>query len=425
MNLDRSIVAAVALAGFVAARPAATGNTWRVGTTRSFATIQGAVDAAVDGDLILVDAGAYPPFVVDGKGLAIVADVPGLAFSVLPSPTVPAVTIRNLGVDRSVTIRDFTTPVQFGGTAALSIANCVGTVSVESAVLDPQIDLVGVPMSAVVEIVNCSAVFLRDGRIESTIHRNGSTTNGVSAPGGTDRGIAAVHAHDSRLVLERCSLLGYDNLGTPASGRYGGDAVRLTGTCELRIDDPPTYLTGGDGSEFGGNAIHAIAQRLPNVRACNLNSGSYTKGLGSNPGGYFAHNHDRGLSSGAERYIENCLFESLCYVRGPSHLRIGTATTISVTSPFQRSFWLFVGPPGYERVRGIENTGFLQLSSPWFALFAAGATSPFGAPVALSIPATPGLVGLQFSLQALVDAPLGQVVPPWSFSLEQQVLILP
>jgi hypothetical protein len=54
------------------------GHVLRVGPTRAFTTIQPAVDAASDGDVVLVDplagSSAYPGFAIDGKALSIVAD---------------------------------------------------------------------------------------------------------------------------------------------------------------------------------------------------------------------------------------------------------------------------------------------------------------------------------------------------------------
>lgn len=50
-----------------------------VGPTQAFTDIQAAVDAAASGDLLLIQAGEYSSFKVDGKGLSILADGPGAA----------------------------------------------------------------------------------------------------------------------------------------------------------------------------------------------------------------------------------------------------------------------------------------------------------------------------------------------------------
>src|SRR5688572_1658513 len=53
-----------------------------------FTSIQAAIDAAVDGDVLLVGAGTYPGFTVDGKGLVLLAPSSALVTS--------AVVIANL-----------------------------------------------------------------------------------------------------------------------------------------------------------------------------------------------------------------------------------------------------------------------------------------------------------------------------------------
>jgi hypothetical protein len=57
----------------LALAPAALANVTILGQPGSYATIQAAVNAAVDGDVLIVDAGTYAGFTIDGKGIAIVA----------------------------------------------------------------------------------------------------------------------------------------------------------------------------------------------------------------------------------------------------------------------------------------------------------------------------------------------------------------
>src|SRR5690606_4889708 len=120
-----------ALVAACAAAPALrAGRVLRVGPTQAHATIQLAVDAALDGDLILVDPGSYPPFVVDGKALAILGATAGLPFVVQPDPRGPAVQVRNLPVGRSVTIEGLTTSVVTGADSALRVDACLGPVRI-------------------------------------------------------------------------------------------------------------------------------------------------------------------------------------------------------------------------------------------------------------------------------------------------------
>ncbi|MFT5285972.1 MAG: hypothetical protein ACI8TQ_002140 [Planctomycetota bacterium] len=87
-------------------------STWTVSSTdgvSDFATIQSAVDAASDGDTILVRPGTYGEFIIDGKGL-IVLSGDGGSFAVdIPPVTAVALTgwatIRNVPLSSTVIIR--------------------------------------------------------------------------------------------------------------------------------------------------------------------------------------------------------------------------------------------------------------------------------------------------------------------------------
>ena len=90
---------------------AATAQTvWTVGPAGDFTDIQPAVDAAADGDLILVDgnsgAAGYSAFVVDAKSLTILGEERP---NVLPGPT----RVRNVALDQRVVIRAMDFPGSF------------------------------------------------------------------------------------------------------------------------------------------------------------------------------------------------------------------------------------------------------------------------------------------------------------------------
>jgi|GEM_PF-2825684 len=65
-----------------------------------FSDIQAAIDAAGEGDTILLHAGEYPEFLLDGKGLNLVALEPGVRVLSIASPT----TIRNVGASSFVNV---------------------------------------------------------------------------------------------------------------------------------------------------------------------------------------------------------------------------------------------------------------------------------------------------------------------------------
>ena len=107
----------VALISFLAAAPGAAqtsaplpppvGNVFVVddsgGPGVAFTDLQPAVDAAVDGDVLLVKSGTYSGFTIDGKALILQADT-GHQVLVKSTAFLPAV-VKNLDADQSVVLR--------------------------------------------------------------------------------------------------------------------------------------------------------------------------------------------------------------------------------------------------------------------------------------------------------------------------------
>ena len=127
------LAAPLASAAPVPAGPA--GNLLRVGPTQAFTTIQGAVAAALPGDLILVDPGSYGEFAVDGKGISI-APADGSSFTVLESVSLePAILVENLPADQQVSIvgalirhgTSHETPAVWGATTPARCASAPST----------------------------------------------------------------------------------------------------------------------------------------------------------------------------------------------------------------------------------------------------------------------------------------------------------
>jgi hypothetical protein len=86
---------------------------------RNFADIQSAIDAAVDGDVLLVGAGVYPGFTVDGKSLSIIGVPAGVQ-----AVEVGNVVVRNLD-GKSAVICGFSA-------AVLTVQHCSGYVAIQS-----------------------------------------------------------------------------------------------------------------------------------------------------------------------------------------------------------------------------------------------------------------------------------------------------
>ena len=139
-HLRAIVLAALALAAAVPA-----GNVLRVGPTRTYTSIQAAVDAAGHGDLILVDPGSYAPFDVIVRGVAILSSG-STRFTITPSSSRPALRIVGTPRGQTTTVMGFRTTVAFGATSSVELLACDGAVRIVDAVIDPTVDLIDVPI---------------------------------------------------------------------------------------------------------------------------------------------------------------------------------------------------------------------------------------------------------------------------------------
>src|SRR5690606_35628687 len=93
-------------------------------------TIQAAVDAASDGDVVLVRPGTYGALDIQAKGIAVLAD-PGPSGA---RPRVERVAVWSIAAAQRVTLRGLEirqTPGFFAPPEALSVAGCSGELVVE------------------------------------------------------------------------------------------------------------------------------------------------------------------------------------------------------------------------------------------------------------------------------------------------------
>lgn len=92
----------------------------------AFTAIQPAVDAAADGDTVLVRRGIYGDFTIDGKAVSVAADGEGVQ--------VRSVTVANTGPTQPVVLRRLTSRAF---TDALTIDACLGAIQIEDCTLTP------------------------------------------------------------------------------------------------------------------------------------------------------------------------------------------------------------------------------------------------------------------------------------------------
>ena len=217
--------------------PAALGQTtWVVDDngTGDFVHIQGAVNAAQDGDVISVLDGAYAGFTVNGKSLVLAGALGADVRVAAP------VTVRNVASGKKVELDNLRIGVTF--------ADVVPTLTIENN-----------PGS--IRIVDCEIVgqYNEDAYYEKgTVRCQASMDVGVlrSTLTGFEAGFesfyyhAGLYAHSSNVVVTSSLLIGGE--GAPyCGGGFGGPAVHLAQSSTLASFD--TTFTGGPGGvNIGG-----------------------------------------------------------------------------------------------------------------------------------------------------------------------------
>ena len=398
----------------------------RVGPTRPFANIQAAVNAAnASGDLILVDAGAYSPFDIVGKGVAILSD--SAAFTITPSATRPAIRISSIAMAQSVMVGGFSTNVAFGGAAVIQMVACSGPVHLVDATITPTVSLTNVPMRAVIEAELCLSLWLENVNIVPLTPKQGTTSNPITAPNGPDAGISAVILQDSVLLAQRSQWVAYDNLGTGI--RYAGDAVRMFGATSVVRLHFMDLIQGGAGSTYGGSCVHEPGVGVEQgAFSYGTSSSAYVPGAGAFPGGFWAIGWDRGVAfPGVDRFIPAALFASAGTVTAGLRATLGSVHNVTLDSFFARRYALFLGPTRVDPAigSGIENTRLLDFTLPILAATGVLPALPATAVISFTVPNNSALAGLQLGAQMIMGPPLGQTVPPLSWSTGAIMVAVP
>ncbi|MBL8695069.1 MAG: hypothetical protein JNJ88_13325 [Planctomycetes bacterium] len=237
-----ALVAALTLSSFATAQ-----NVWVVDDTPgpgvAFFTIQDAVNAASNGDVILVKTGTYGQFIINGKSLVITADT-GQTVS-LDVPLGATNLIQNIQFPQSVVIRGVR-PASGGKRSAFTIDSCTGFVWFEDSfvygtTLSNQQSLPGLT------VVSSQTVVLRNTKVRGD--------SGYSYAGDPSQlatpGAKGIDATSSGLFLYESTSNGgmggsggfHATLGA-INGANGGDALTLNGG---EIYAQGATFTGGTG----------------------------------------------------------------------------------------------------------------------------------------------------------------------------------
>ncbi len=217
--------------------------------TADFPDIQSAIDAAANGDSVILRSGSYDNFEIDGKALTVVAD-DGVTANVLGfGPGDAFVRVVNLSLGQTVVLRGLhvISGQVFGSTVAVRLADNAGTVWIEDTTIgmfnpfsQGVDDLHGIRVenSDSVLLVDCDVDAHRASEAlsidDSTVYVYGGRYEGGT--GATNGAFPAVYhdaGHGARLDGGALLAFGADFIG----GR-GLDANPF-------ICDPPT--AGGDG----------------------------------------------------------------------------------------------------------------------------------------------------------------------------------
>lgn len=214
-----------------------------------YTTLQAAITAAADGDVVLVKSGDYAGATIDGKGLVVVED---------EGETVrltSALVVQNVSAGQCVVLAGL--EVAAANAPALEARSIAGALRVESCVLRVS------PSFAVSSVPACELVDVADAVLAATHCTGGTTQNGILQGG------AAVRATRGKLALYDCVLQGAPGVYQAGRGGFGlalVDGELFASNCDLRggIGGPGgVQFTGGPGclAQFplpggpGGDAV--------------------------------------------------------------------------------------------------------------------------------------------------------------------------
>lgn len=207
------------------------------GPGSAYAEIADAVDAAGEGDLILVREGSYLSFVIDGKSLVVQAESGAQVVT-------KDIGVRNLTAGQSVSVRGIDWgPPSNGHEIAIYLLNNQGPVWIEDG--EPSLEPSSCPPYSPCDIFcavisGCSAVVLRDCSLGALPGSGGNTYDGVAIRNGSDA------------TLYDCNVRGPDNVDFFQGFFIGGNGISVV---ESHATIHGCTVEGGDGDDINGTGI--------------------------------------------------------------------------------------------------------------------------------------------------------------------------
>lgn len=210
-----------------------------------YPTIQAAVDASTDGDVVLVAGGFHPGFEIAGKSVS-VESTPDAAVLLLGP-----VTVRDLAADQRVVLHGLRRLAPIGGGVALVLADNLGPVRVESChwrggdALPSTMSTLALPGDPAVRAHNCAALAFAGG----TAHGGrGAAIEDEDFQSSMSSGGAAMELDQTRAALYSLQLVGGsggDNYDTTDDWAGNGAAGIVATESELYLSG--VHSTGGRG----------------------------------------------------------------------------------------------------------------------------------------------------------------------------------
>lgn len=237
-HIARVAFSAIASCSLIAAQ----GQTWTVDDDgpADFADLQPAVDAASNDDVILVRAGDYSPFTIDGKGISLLGDELALV-RVLGVPNV----VTNVAAGQRAMVRGLTfVAPQNVDAELLRIEANTGSVWLEQIITLPAElwpFLYNLSVADCIEVTDSASVTLLDSDVQGAWG---------AVPGqGFEPGCRALRVETSTVYVHGTRLRSGMTTVTGGAGVPGFEAV--SGTTVLR-DVDVEGAAGGAGLAFGG-----------------------------------------------------------------------------------------------------------------------------------------------------------------------------
>lgn len=342
------------------------------GAGTDFTDIQPAVDAAADGDVVLVKAGTYGIVRINGKSIVLQGDVGGGTPFIDAPVNEDGLAILGLAAGQEVVVRHLRIDGVGGG---IVVQQCVGSVRLEECLANLGTEIYPREPGLKADRAH-NLVLLRCTLRGESGKDNFPWMGDLDAYPGLTMSLSTIHAYD-------CTIRGGNggrNSGTPSWGGDGGDGVSMNGGflflsgCQVQggigTHEMQFSGVGGHGIDLDGNADVVVLDSSvvggDTEDPSQPDGEDFSVGSGSTVG----HLPGTSLSCVASSPVRES--ESLALdLSGPPHVPVWFAVS---TVPFARYYEfvqgsLLIAPPMVTLDLGfLDGNGALQANLPIFAV---------------------------------------------------------